>query len=285
LLNQLNIITKPDYDYEHEHEHDKISQFGIGIRTLFSIVFFFFVLSVAWRLGVMPQKFCGTWKIKLKSKFYSRNKREVIVMKRNNFIVLFVCFLAVCMIVPALQAEIKDVLGDENKQNQQQKQDKNSFLWPLGGIGMPADPFFDSFEEEMDEMFKSFKGLRGMQMPDITRNMHGFAQGRSDVRVEGDNLVVVVDLPGHDKNSIDLRVKDNDLVISSERKSSVSEEEEDKFYRREISYGNFSRVIALPREVIEEKTSATYKNGVLKVILPIDKKAPDTVNGYRINIE
>jgi hypothetical protein len=56
LLNQLNIITKPDYDYEHEHEHeleqDKISQFGIG--TLFSIVFFFFVLSVAWWLGVMP---------------------------------------------------------------------------------------------------------------------------------------------------------------------------------------------------------------------------------------
>jgi hypothetical protein len=66
LLNQLNIITKPDYDYEHEHEHeheheqDKISQFGIGIGTLFSIVFFFFVLSVAWWLGVMPSPHGGT---------------------------------------------------------------------------------------------------------------------------------------------------------------------------------------------------------------------------------
>jgi hypothetical protein len=42
LLDQLNLSTKPDYDYEHEHEHehDKISQFGIGIGTLFSIVFF-----------------------------------------------------------------------------------------------------------------------------------------------------------------------------------------------------------------------------------------------------
>jgi hypothetical protein len=62
LLGQLNVGTKPDYDYEHEHEHeleqDKISQFGIG--TLFWIVFFFFVLSVAWWLGVMPPSHGGT---------------------------------------------------------------------------------------------------------------------------------------------------------------------------------------------------------------------------------
>ena len=208
-------------------------------------------------------------------------------MKKFSFIALFVCFLAICLIAPALQAEIKDVLGDEKQPKQQQKQQeyKNSFLWPLGGIGMPADPFFDNFEKEMDEMFKSFKGLKGMQMPDVTRNMHGFAQGRSDVRVEGDNLVVVVDLPGHDKDAIDLRIKDDTLVVSSERKSEVSETEKDKFYRREISYGNFSRVIALPRKVIEEKATANYENGVLKVVLPIDNKASKDAEGYRINIE
>jgi HSP20 family protein len=121
-------------------------------------------------------------------------------------------------------------------------------------------------------------------MPDLTRSMHGFNQGRTDVRIEDDNVIVLIDLPGHDKDAIDLRLKGNDLIITSERKSEQSQEEKDKFFRREISYGNFSRVIALPRKVIEAKASAAYRDGVLKVTLPIDKTSPLDEKGHKIPI-
>ncbi len=197
---------------------------------------------------------------------------------KNLILLLLVTFL----LAVSLQAEIKDVLSDKE---QETTEPKNYWQLPFSSLKMPVDPFFDSFEQEMDEMFKSFKGLRGMQMPDLTRNMHGFAQGRSDVRVEGDDVIVLVDLPGHDKEAIDLRVKNNQLVITSERRSEQRETEEDKFYRREISYGNFSRVIGLPHKVKESKAKARLKDGVLKVTLPIDENVKVDERGYKIEIE
>ncbi|GAB4267292.1 MAG: Hsp20/alpha crystallin family protein [Candidatus Rifleibacteriota bacterium] len=201
-------------------------------------------------------------------------------MRRKNVYLLF-ALLVFGFFAANLQGEIKDVLSNDKTSAQQ---NRDAFVDPFNPLRMPSDPFFKSFEDEMNRMFESFRGFKGLNLPDWTRQMHGFEQGRADVRIEGDNIVVLVDLPGHDKDKIDLRVKGRDLIISSERKSEVSEEEKGKFYRREISYGNFSRVIALPKKVIAEKATAKFKDGVLKVTLPIDKTSPDDENGFKVEI-
>ncbi len=212
-------------------------------------------------------------------------------MHMKKTLSITVLFFVIVAFTSILHGEIKDVLGDDK---QQTVTEKDNLMRPFGAFKVPSDPFFDSFEKEMEQMFDSFKnlhdlqdfkGLRHMQMPDLTRNMHGFNQGRTDVRIEGDNVIVLVDLPGHSKETIDLRLRGSDLVISSERKSEQSEEEKERFFRREISYGNFSRVIAIPRRVIEAQTSASYRDGVLKVTLPIDKSAPVDDQGYKIPIQ
>ncbi|MFZ5952422.1 MAG: Hsp20/alpha crystallin family protein [Candidatus Rifleibacteriota bacterium] len=206
-------------------------------------------------------------------------------MKPLKIFGLLVIVMVLASFAVSLRAEIKDVLGDQKNQTESEK---NDLLRPFGAMKIPSDPFFDNFEKEMEQMFDSFKGLhgfKGMQIPDLTRNMHGFNQGRADVRVEGDKVLVEIDLPGHTKDGIDLRLRGNELVISSERKSEQSEEDKDRFFRREISYGNFSRVIALPRRVLEEGSSAVYQDGVLKVTLPIDKSSPADENGYKIPIK
>lgn len=196
-----------------------------------------------------------------------------------------IIFLAVVLLIVGLVAtkavngEIKDVFGENKNQAEEP-----GMMQPFGSIKMPSDPFFDNFEKEMNRMLESFRGMPGMKVPDLTRSMHGFDQGRADVRIEGDDILVLMDLPGHSKESIDLRIRNNELIISSERKSEKSEEEKDKFFRREISYGNFSRVIALPRKVIENKASAVYKDGVLKVTLPIDQARPVNEDGFKIPI-
>ncbi len=204
-------------------------------------------------------------------------------MNIKKLLVSLMVVVSVFALAGIVSGEIKDVLGDEKAPPAKESE----LMRPFGALKVPADPFFEDFEKEMHQMFDSFRampGFGGMQMPDLTRSMHGFNQGRTDVRIEDDNVIVLIDLPGHNKDAIDLRLKGNDLIITSERKSEQSQEEKDKFFRREISYGNFSRVIALPRKVIEAKASAAYLDGVLKVTLPIDKTSPLDEKGYKIPI-
>ena len=81
---------------------------------------------------------------------------------------------------------------------------------------------FDVFEKGLDGRFRQM--LKEM---DLDKPLKGFGnQGsvfqsdvHSSVREENGKLLVTIDLPGHDKKLIDLKIKDNTLVISSERKS------------------------------------------------------------------
>lgn len=202
-----------------------------------------------------------------------KNSRTLFAMA------ILLCFILFCSFTA--KGEIGDLLS-----KQPSKEDSaEDFLVPGKGLlKFPADPFFEGFERKMHDAFKSFSGLHGMKFPNFTREMHGYSQGKSDVKIDGDNVVVIMDLPGHSKDSIDLRISNRKLIVSSERKSEQQEEEENRFFRKEISYGNFSRIISLPREIIEEKSIAEFRDGVLRVILPINKNVAVDEKGYKIEI-
>ena len=91
-----------------------------------------------------------------------------------------------------------------------------------------------------------------------------------DVAERDDAYVITADLPGMNREDISVKVTDNALTLSGERKSETSDE---KAHRVERSYGRFSRSFALPSAVNEGEISAEYRNGVLTVALP---KAEDT---------
>jgi len=104
---------------------------------------------------------------------------------------------------------------------------------------------------------------------------------RTDLRETDKEIIVTCDLPGMDKNKIDLRIEDGSLVISGER--SVEQQKKGKgFYRRERSSGSFERVISLPVKVNETGIRATYKKGVLTVHLP--KLKPSPVKSKKITV-
>jgi HSP20 family protein len=155
-------------------------------------------------------------------------------------------------------------------------------------FGFGGDSFFDDMQKEMNEMMKSFGGRR------IPKGFGNFPGGSGfssmqtqahDISLSDDNLIITIDLPGHSKDGIDLRLKNNMLTITSERKSQNSQQNSNKsFYKQEISYGHFSRSISLPRKVIKEKTHAIYKDGVLTVIAPIDKSSPENEKGYPVPV-
>ena len=111
----------------------------------------------------------------------------------------------------------------------------------------------------MDDMLEDFMPTHYMNSAFITP--------RVDVMDRGDQYEVCAELPGMEKKDIDIEINDNLIVIKGEKKMN-QEINEEKYSHREVAYGKIMREIALPEKVNQEKTKATYENGLLKILLP-----------------
>ena len=88
-----------------------------------------------------------------------------------------------------------------------------------------------------------------------------------DIYETENELVLKADLPDVDLKDIDVRVENQTLSISGERKFE-KEETTKGYHRMERNYGRFTRSFAVPNSFDTEKIAADYKNGVLNVSLP-----------------
>jgi HSP20 family protein len=104
-----------------------------------------------------------------------------------------------------------------------------------------------------------------------------------DLRDTEDELVVTADLPGYEKDDIDLSIAGRKLTIEADRSEEMEEEEDARYIRRERSRRHVSRTIRLPVEVVDEEAMAAYNNGVLTVTLP--KRTADEDESHDIDVE
>ncbi len=88
-----------------------------------------------------------------------------------------------------------------------------------------------------------------------------------DVYDNDENIVIKAELPGIERKDIHIDVKDGVLTLKGER-SYDNEVKEDKYYRRERSFGKFERTFQLPVDVDPGKISADYKDGILSIDIP-----------------
>lgn len=88
-----------------------------------------------------------------------------------------------------------------------------------------------------------------------------------DILERGDEVVLKADLPGVTQNEIDIRVEEGTLTIQGERKF-VKESPEENYVQIERPYGTFRRTFSIPRTIDQESIKASYKDGVLRIILP-----------------
>lgn len=93
-----------------------------------------------------------------------------------------------------------------------------------------------------------------------------------DIFERGDDLVIRAEMPGLRREDIDVRVEENTLVLTGERKSE-HEVEEGKAYRMERTFGACNRRFALPTTVDPTKIRARYQDGVLEIVLPKAEEA------------
>ncbi|MBI4528373.1 MAG: Hsp20/alpha crystallin family protein [Deltaproteobacteria bacterium] len=85
-------------------------------------------------------------------------------------------------------------------------------------------------------------------------------------------FVLEVDLPGVNKEGVNVEVEGQDLILRGER-SSERHQSSDKFHYQERYSGTFMRRMTLPESVNKEKIEAEFRDGVLRVILPKTKEA------------
>ena len=132
-----------------------------------------------------------------------------------------------------------------------------------------ADPF-----GLLDELFSP--QLRAQSDGTPARHMP-----RMDV-VDGDaELRLDVELPGMDEKDVELTIEDGVLTLRGEKKRE-RELDEGGRYRLERSYGSFERKLHLPDEVDADAAQATYKQGVLTIVLP---KVEPVAKARRIEVK
>ena len=89
----------------------------------------------------------------------------------------------------------------------------------------------------------------------------------SDVHETEDHIKIHMDLPGLTNENLDIQFTGNNtLTVRGERK--FEEVEKAKYHRVERSYGSFTRSYVLPTNVETDKIAATFKDGVLEILLP-----------------
>ncbi|CAL1239813.1 Hsp20/alpha crystallin family protein [Candidatus Methylocalor cossyra] len=130
---------------------------------------------------------------------------------------------------------------------------------------------FDEFDQWFDELRRHWMQpfLFGRQWLEPI-SVFGGRIPRVDIIDRDDEICVRAELPGVDKDNLDVTLQENTLTI---RATAQRDEKEEKgqYYRRELSRGEFQRTLRLPGPVEEDKVKAKFKDGILEVVIP---KAP-----------
>lgn len=89
----------------------------------------------------------------------------------------------------------------------------------------------------------------------------------ADIKETEEAVIVTMDLPGVDKQDIDISISDDELRVKAEKKEETEVSEKD-YHKRERTYKRFERMVKLPVAVKTEEAKAKLESGVLEVTLP-----------------
>jgi HSP20 family protein len=144
--------------------------------------------------------------------------------------------------------------------------------WRLGRRSLPILREFEhnpieAIQRDMNRLFDDFfKGFGMWSFPEEGES-YGLFSPQVNMTEDDKSIQVSAELPGLDENDVEISVSKDSLTIKGEKKSEREHKDEETYYM-ERSFGRFSRVIPIPKNVDPEKAEAAFKQGVLTIILP-----------------
>ncbi len=134
----------------------------------------------------------------------------------------------------------------------------------------------ESLRQEIDQLFEDF-GVGTWRSPFRSSffDIEPFRRAKAafsgmpavDVAETEKEYKVTAELPGMDEKNIEVKIANGMLTIKGEKQEEKEEEKQD-YYVRERSFGSFERTFQVPDGVDLDKVDASFKKGVLTVILP-----------------
>ncbi|MGZ4926622.1 MAG: Hsp20/alpha crystallin family protein [Halobacteriota archaeon] len=163
-------------------------------------------------------------------------------------------------------------MTDEKKDEEKRMTTRDYWMSdPFAEMRRMLDTFRVNMEDTIERVFPSQASLPALKQP------------RVDILDLGDALQVVADMPGVQKEDIEINLTPERIEISAESSTETERKEEDYTYR-ERGYASYRRMLDLPADVLPDKAEATFKNGVLEVKLP--KKEPtEAEKKTRVNVK
>ncbi|MBS1903307.1 MAG: Hsp20/alpha crystallin family protein [Bacteroidetes bacterium] len=134
---------------------------------------------------------------------------------------------------------------------------------------------FDVFPRYFRHMFEDINRELGAVAPT------GSYVPRVNISEDAQNIYVAAELPGMTKEDVKITVTEGVLTIRGEKKSEAKQEGRN-YHRIERRFGEFVRQFTLPDNVQEENVHASFKDGVLEVVVP--KKEPAKPKERQIEI-
>jgi len=123
-----------------------------------------------------------------------------------------------------------------------------------------ADPF--------EALFSFQRALENRGSSDWFGNATGGTGSYPPINVfqKGDDLVAIIELPGVDRNELNIQAKDNTIRIAGQKK--VSTPEKGSAHRRERLWGSFDRTLTVPMQIDPDGIKAEYNDGLLALFIP-----------------
>jgi HSP20 family protein len=135
----------------------------------------------------------------------------------------------------------------------------------------------DRLRRDMERLFVRLWDDFGIpRFPRIARNVPTI-----DISESGENLIVRAEIPGINPEDLEISVTEERLHIEGELRGESTDEGE-THQMLETSYSSFTRDIELPCRVRKEEVEASYKEGVLTIVMP--KCKPEPVRSFRVTV-
>ena len=187
-------------------------------------------------------------------------------MKRDSFKLIYALLSLLIVIVVAQSYFIYDLNKTNKSPVQKELSSANLFSRPYTNT---ADPFKEikKMQEEMQKSFGHFNSVFSNDpfFKDVYKNFS--ISPLSDIKEDKTNYIIELNIPGADKQQIDIKTQGNSVKVYA--KSTKNTDTNDTNYVHRERYTQvFQRSFTLPEDANMDKLKNSYKNGILKIIIP-----------------
>lgn len=133
---------------------------------------------------------------------------------------------------------------------------------------------------DMEEMFN--RALNTLPFAGVNEEYAGEWSPRLDIAETSEAVIVKAELPGLERENLDIALEKDRLIIKGEKKHET-EEKGAGYYLCERAFGSFCRTVQLPVAIEREKIEATFRNGVVTIMLPKAAEARAEITHVKVH--